>query len=191
MTTAVSWKIGENKIYVPLPLLRALAGMACGTIVYFIFRHLCQYSYTQFAKKGGTLLSFIALCMGLWLSARGKEHAVNSYGWRSILVVLLYATALLLAFTFSQDIIQNQALKKLCCLGGKYSLSIYMVHLLVIYTGIHLGIPYGKKFWLVVFIGTALATVLIECGASILRLGWAAFVTWLKKRCIVSPTETH
>lgn len=192
LTTNVNWKIGEGgniKIYVSLTLCRAMAGMACGMLAYLIFRKLSGYVYTKFAKNGGTLLSIVSLCMGLCLSARPKDAAINSYSWRSLLVVLLYAAAILLAFTFAQNVPQNKICKAICQRGGKWSLMIYVTHLLTIYMTIDAKISYGKKYWVIVFAGTAVASVLLELCVKLLRKGWAAFMVWLKKMCIAEPIE--
>lgn len=190
LSVEIYWTLGENKIFMPFLLLRALSGMACGTLVYMSYTKLQKYTFTDFAKAGGGLS---ILCMGtaLWLSARTKEQCFNAYSWRALLVVALYMAAILLAFTFAQGIPKGNRAKKVLAFLGRMSLPIYVSHSLVLYIMRHtIEMPYFRRRWLLVaFAGTAVVSVLLELCVQLLRKGWAAFMVWLKKMCIAEPIE--
>ena len=187
----VYWKIGENEIYAPFMLLRAMSGIACGTIVYMIYTKLKTYTYTEFAKKGGTVLSVLCVCMALMLSARSKKMRINANGWRNLIVILLYMAAVLLVFTFSAEYPKEKWAKRLFEIAGHSSLAIYFTHTLVIYTiRKTIGMPeYSAKNIALVFVGTAFASALCEVCVHLLGKGWGSVAAWMKSVCIVSANE--
>lgn len=119
LNTKCDWKIGEYKIYLPLPLLRALAGLACGTLIYLLYKKLSTYTYTRFAQIGGLMISVGCFATALWLTTRSSKMPINSYSWRTLIVVLLYAIAILFAFVFENIARQKKGktIKKCICIG--------------------------------------------------------------------------
>ena len=81
LNNTYDWTIGDYKIYLPLSLLRALAGMICGTMTYLVYKKLSLYTYTNFAKVGGTAISIFCFSAGLWLTTQSSKKPINSYGW--------------------------------------------------------------------------------------------------------------
>lgn len=189
LTTNVYWKIANEKIYLPLRLIRALAGMATGTIVYMIYKKLSAIRFTRLAQKGGAILSAMLMLFSLWLSARPKERAINSFGWHALLIVLIYAGIILLTFVFAGDLPQNSCLKKLFDVCGRWSLPIYMTHTLVIYLVKTARVPYGKRYFVLVYLGTAAASVVLKICAGVLKKVWNVFRNWLWKMCVAQPAK--
>lgn len=191
LNTFVYWTIGENKIFVPLLLIRAMSGMACGTVVYLLYLKLNKFVYTEFAKKGGGFFSLLFLLMGLFISSRSKNQSFNSYGWRSMIVVILYMGAILLSFVFGHELKLSEKTEKLFMRCGKWSLLIYVTHPWVIYIMKEtMEMPcFRRRYAAVAFMGTFIASAAMNIGVDIVRRGWAAFMVWLKKMCIAEPIE--
>lgn len=183
--------IGEHKIFLPILLLRALAGLTCGTVGYMGFKKLNGLNYTKFAKRAGTALSLLCFSMALMITTHSSKHPINSYNWRGMIVVLLYTVSIVLAFIFAQEYPIGDISRKLCAIGGRLSMSFYMTHMLVLYImGRIFDMPYFRKRWLLIFFtGTVILSILFDVCVKLLRKGWAAFMVWLKKMCIAEPIE--
>lgn len=162
LTTNQFLKIGDAKIYIPLLLVRALAGMSCGTLLYMIYKNIGGYSYTKLARTFGIGASVFCQLAGIWLSKRSLDDAVNSFGWRALLVVLLYAMAIVLAFSFADGFPESAILKKILSTLGRWSMLIYFVHQTVIFALNDLKISYGLKFFVLVFLTTAIGCVALD-----------------------------
>lgn len=193
LNASFDWKIGDYKIYLPLSLLRALAGLACGTLIYLLYKKLSTYTYTRFAQIGGLMVSVGCFATALWLTTKSSKRPINSYSWRTLIVVLLYAIAILFAFVFENVYRQKKVklIENVFTLGGKLSMPIYMTHMLVIYVMREVMNPaaYSKKCLLFLLVGTALASALYEVCVHLLRKGCRAGTVWLKKMCLVQTTE--
>lgn len=193
LNASFDWKIGDYKIYLPLSLLRALAGLACGTLIYLVYKKLSTYTYTRFAQIGGLMVSVGCFATALWLTTRLSKMPINSYSWRTLIVVLLYAIAILFVFVFENIARQKKAIliKNVFLIGGKLSMPIYMTHMLVIYVMREVMNPaaYSKKCLLFLLVGTALASALYEVCVRLLRKGCRAGTDWLKKMCLVQTAE--
>ena len=170
-------------------MIRAIAGMTVGMIVYLIYKKYSAYQYTSFAKKGGTMVSIFLMWAALWLSVRPKSYRVNTFGWRALIVVLLYATAILSAFLFAGEYPKKIWAQKIFVIGGKWAMTIYMTHTLIIYLVKVAEIPYGRRTYMIVMLGTIVASVLLELCVQILYKASGAAVSWLKKMCLVQTTE--
>lgn len=102
-----------------------------------------------------------------------------------MIVVLLYAMAILLAFLFAQDYPKNKYVKKAFNIAGKWAMTIYMTHPLIIYLVKLAKIPYSKRTYLTVLLGTVVASVLLEIGVKTLCSLWNKASVWLEKMCFV------
>lgn len=174
-------------------LLRALAGLACGTLIYLAYKKLSAYTYTRFAQIGGLVISIGCFATALWLTTKSSKMPINSYSWRTLVVVLLYAIAILFAFVFENISRQKKVIliENVFSMGGKLSMPIYMTHMLVLYVMRKVMNPaaYSKKCLLFLLVGTVLASALYEVCVRLLRKGCGTGVAWLKKMCLVQTVE--
>lgn len=124
----------EKEIWIPFCFIRALAGMSCGTLAWMIYDRLKLYKFTKRGEQLGRWGSILILVFTIWLSYRPKDVKINSYGWRALIVIFFYAVSILLAFLFG-DTHKSRCnfCNKVLIILGRMSLSIYMVHTLVIY----------------------------------------------------------
>lgn len=185
------WEIGEYKIYLPMMLLRALASMICGTMAYLVYKKLSRYTYTNFAKVGGTTISILCFFTGLWLTTQSNKKAINSYGWRTLIVVALYAVAITFAFGFAKDFPSNKAGQKALALAGSFSMPIYMTHQMTLYImkKVMDVSERNAKCLLFLLVVTAVLSFIYEVCVRLLRKGWGSVAAWMKSVCIVSANE--
>ena len=185
------WKIGENEIFLPLLLFRAIAGLACGTMAYMGYSKMKKYDFTDLAKRSGTILSVLCMLIGVCLSARNREQLINTYSWRAIIVIVLYMTAILLAFIFAKDYPKTKWMKKVFEMCGRSSMPIYVTHTLVIYLIRHtVGMPeFSWQSIALVCTGTVVASAVCELCVRLIRNGWHGITTALIKKCIISTEQ--
>lgn len=184
--------INEKDIWFPLQFLRALAGLSCGTLVYTLYIKLKLYQYTHIAKKLGRVASVFILFWALWLSYRSKDLRVNSYNWRALLIVILYAAVILLAFLFGNDFkFEKNIFNRLFIFLGKCSLPVYMVHTLVIYVMKNtLEMNCLQKKYVVIFaVATIAMCVVFNFCIDLLLKIWRRILKWLKSVCIENIAE--
>lgn len=191
LNNTFDWTIGDYKIYLPLSLLRALAGMICGTMTYLVYKKLSLYTYTNFAKVGGTAISIFCFSAGLWLTTQSSKKPINSYGWCTLIVVALYAVAVTFAFAFAKDFPSNKAGQKALALSGSFSMPIYMTHVLTLYImkKVMDVSERNAKCLLFLLVVTAVLSFIYEVCVHLLRKGWGSVAAWMKSVCIVSANE--
>lgn len=73
---------------------------AAAISIYLVYKKLSTYTYTRFAQIGGLMVSVGCFATALWLTTKSSKRPINSYSWRTLIVVLLYAIAILFAFVF-------------------------------------------------------------------------------------------
>lgn len=196
LNTNVYWKIGEYQIFLPLTFIRATAGMLCGCVTYEFFDKLNKFTYTSFAKTSGTVLSMLCMITSVRLSYQPKSAQINTYSWRTLIVVLLYIVSIECAFLFGANLLSTSTekntaifatIRKMLLKMGRWSFPIYTSHYLVIdLMKKTLDMPhFRKRYALMVLLGTAIMSAFMECAVKYLRRGWKNLNAWIRERCIM------
>lgn len=149
------------------------------------------YRYTRKAQIAGTVLSSALLAGGLYLSFLPNNAKIGSGGSNALIVVLLYAGAILTAALFAERYPVDRRLQSVLGFLGKASLPIYMSHTFVEktmaacmdMTGWH------KEYMLMMVLGTAAASGILELLQRGLVYACRAACSGLKAHCIEGLRE--
>ena len=113
----------------PLPLLRAVGGMGLGIFLFYTYSNFNRNNLVRQKNNNGKLIyGFIETFLLIF-----SIYLVTCAKWPNEMIVIISFLALLYVFLLNKGLLSNLLNNNFSVAIGKYSYSIFLTHILVIY----------------------------------------------------------